>query len=93
MFTNFSKLKLPTPIYINMVRDPVERVISWFYYIRAPWYLVGQRKNKDTKWLYKDFETCVLSGDPECRYVEGEDYVEMGKSQILFLCGHDERCG
>ena len=29
---NFSKHGLPTPIYVNIVRDPVERVISWFYY-------------------------------------------------------------
>lgn len=27
-----SRYGLPDPIYINIVRDPVERVISWFYY-------------------------------------------------------------
>ena len=28
------------PIYVNMVREPVNRIISWYYYVRAPWYIV-----------------------------------------------------
>ena len=28
------------PIYVNMVRDPVERLISWFNFIRAPWSVI-----------------------------------------------------
>jgi dermatan/chondrotin sulfate uronyl 2-O-sulfotransferase UST len=35
-YTNFSKYNLPKPIYVNLVRDPVERIISWFYYERSP---------------------------------------------------------
>lgn len=38
-YVNFTKFNQPTPIYVNMVRDPVERIISWFYYIRSPWYV------------------------------------------------------
>ncbi|XP_044570412.1 heparan sulfate 2-O-sulfotransferase pipe [Drosophila ananassae] len=36
-FMNFRPFHHPQPIYINLVRDPVERVISWFYYKRTPW--------------------------------------------------------
>lgn len=36
-YTNFTEFDLPKPIYINMVRDPIERVISWYYYVRTLW--------------------------------------------------------
>ncbi|KAF4524820.1 hypothetical protein B566_EDAN013980, partial [Ephemera danica] len=85
------------PIYMNIVRDPVERVISWYYYIRAPWYYVERKRAfpdlplPDPNWLKKDFETCVLRGDRECRYIEGETREGIGdhRRQSLFFCGHD----
>ena len=40
-FFNFSEFGYKSPIYMNFVRDPVERIISWYYYVRAPWYLVS----------------------------------------------------
>lgn len=99
-FTNFTKFNLPEPIYINVVRDPVERVISWYYYVRAPWYYVERKQIfpdlplPDPNWLKKDFETCVLKGDRECRYLEGEIHEGIGdhRRQTLFFCGHSEKC-
>ena len=29
------------PIYLNIVRHPVDRVYAWYYYIRAPWYIIN----------------------------------------------------
>ena len=31
---NFSQLNSSKPIWVSMVRNPVERILSWFYYIR-----------------------------------------------------------
>ncbi|GBP19034.1 Heparan sulfate 2-O-sulfotransferase pipe [Eumeta japonica] len=99
-YTNFTRYGYPTPIYVNVVRDPVERVISWYYYVRAPWYYVERKRAfpdlplPDPAWLKKDFETCVLSGDRECRYVRGETHEGIGdhRRQTLFFCGHEPEC-
>ncbi|XP_065079844.1 heparan sulfate 2-O-sulfotransferase pipe [Ochlerotatus camptorhynchus] len=99
-YTNFTRFGLPMPIYVNMVRDPVERIISWYYYVRAPWYFVERKQAfpdlplPDPRWLKKDFETCVLQGDPECTYAQGAIHEGIGdhRRQTLFFCGHDEQC-
>ena len=33
-FLDFEEFNKTTPIYINMIRHPIDRVISWYYYIR-----------------------------------------------------------
>lgn len=99
-YTNFTRFGYNSPIYVNVVRDPVERVISWYYYVRAPWYYVERKRAfpdlplPDPAWLKKDFETCVLSGDRECRYLEGETHEGIGdhRRQTLFFCGHEPEC-
>jgi dermatan/chondrotin sulfate uronyl 2-O-sulfotransferase UST len=98
---NFTRFGLGTPIYVNVVRDPVERMISWFYYLRAPWYYVERRRNfpdlplPDPEWLRKDFETCVMDPeDQECLYEKGTTHDGYGdhRRQSLFFCGHDKAC-
>ena len=61
------RFNLPDPIYINLVRDPVERVISWYYYVRAPWYFVERKRAfpdlplPNPNWLRKVSEDCSIS--------------------------------
>lgn len=96
---NFTKFNVAKPIFINLVRDPVERIISWFFYVRGSYSnaIKYQRfKNlplKPEKWFKKDFNHCVRSGDPECVYEQlsttgGGDY----RRQSMFFCGHDTDC-
>jgi len=99
-FTNFTKFNLDMPIYVNMVRDPVERVISWYYYVRAPWYFVERKRAfpdlplPNPNWLKKDYETCVRTNDPECRYLPGHRRDGFGdhRRQTMFFCGHADDC-
>ncbi|TRY71697.1 hypothetical protein TCAL_01018 [Tigriopus californicus] len=96
------------PIYMNFVREPVQRVISWYYYIRAPWY----QFESDDKGNYKrmkpmfagkafplklSYDECVLGQYQECRYIPGHNHVAYREggahvSQMMFFCGHEPRC-
>lgn len=98
-YINFRLYDLPQPIYINMVRDPVERVISWFYYRRTPWIAVQTYKFTkqfhNTKFYKKTYEQCVQEKDPECVYMEGANFEQNLANHIkqtLFFCGHDPVC-
>lgn len=44
--------------------------------------------------LKKDFETCVLTSDPECVYNQGVRREGIGdhRRQTLFFCGHEPEC-
>lgn len=97
-YLNFSRFEQPRPIYINMVRDPVERVISWYYYIRAPWVFVPGRRRKNRQmpnpqWVNTEFDQCVENGEKVCTYIEGSMLERVGdhRRQTLFFCGHNER--
>jgi len=97
---DFSRYNLPNPIYINMVRHPTDRLVSWFYYIRAAWYVIERHRLFPSNplplssWLKKDFDTCVMDpSDFECKYLMG-DMEGFGdhRRQSIFFCGMDTDC-
>ena len=67
-FLDFEKFGLENwmPDFFGLIRDPVNRLISSFYYTRAAWNIVGkmemfpQFKPPPVKYLRQDFESCVL---------------------------------
>ncbi|XP_037933842.1 heparan sulfate 2-O-sulfotransferase pipe isoform X2 [Teleopsis dalmanni] len=97
---NFHEFQYPKPIFINLVRDPVERVISWYFYIRNSYRNAiefrkhPEREIKPASWYKKDFNKCVRSGDPECQYVPFtiNEYSGNFKRQSIFCCGHNKDC-
>ncbi|CAH1790901.1 unnamed protein product [Owenia fusiformis] len=78
--------KLKEPIYINMVRDPVEQAISNYYYDR----LDGMsRKNFSEKEKKKTIEECLAGAS------SGQDLASCGLNMNLYaqwFCGHSDDC-
>jgi len=78
---DFAKQGHKRPIYVSMIRDPLEHAHSQFYWLRAPFAVVERALTfgKDNAvnhlpratFLKKNFEVCLTSNDPECTYRPG----------------------
>ena len=74
-FINFQEFGLQNPIYINFVRVPVDKVISWYYYRRQNWYMFEStdalKEGSPFEFpalLKMTFEDCVHQSLPECTF-------------------------
>ncbi|XP_065284809.1 uronyl 2-sulfotransferase isoform X1 [Dermacentor albipictus] len=90
-FLDFEEFGHANPTYINMVRDPVDRIASSFYYSRA----IAARRRDPTlrkvppRWLRETFEECVQRGGDGCCFAEGQPHRSL---MVPYFCGHDPRC-
>ena len=99
-FIDFEKFGFEwRPDWFNVIRNPVEKVISYFYYRRAPWKLKLEQNlfhdftMPSEDFMNKDLTTCILDeSDPECRFVDGEPIGLYGNHAIMQFCGHDPYC-
>uniref|UniRef100_UPI00358FD20F heparan sulfate 2-O-sulfotransferase 1 isoform X2 n=1 Tax=Myxine glutinosa TaxID=7769 RepID=UPI00358FD20F len=84
-FMDFSKFGAPKkPLYINIIRDPIDRLVSYYYFLRfGDDYRPGLRRRKQGD--KKTFDECVLEGGPDCA-------PERLWLQIPFFCGHSAEC-
>ncbi len=96
------------PTWISLVRDPLERAISWYYYQLTPWYKLKfdpelnetvLTEKVSVREVKTSLDECVEAKLPECSFNIGQP-LHQGKrgpahaSQIAFFCGHDpEVCG
>lgn len=83
-FVDFAKFGLPQPVYINLIRDPIQRLVSHYYFLRfgddfRP-YVVRKRKGNKVS-----FDECVKRKERDC------DPVNMWL-QIPFFCGQSFNC-
>ncbi|XP_077996011.1 uronyl 2-sulfotransferase-like [Glandiceps talaboti] len=84
-FIDFTRFGYENPIYINIVRQPLSRLISDYYFRRFG----DEKKSKDnfkrTSMLYQTFDECVLRNRVECK---GDSIFYI----IPYFCGQDSRC-
>lgn len=95
---NFSRYDLPKPIYINLVRHPIQKVISAYYYIRHPavygWYLQrGNRKLEPKEYFDTSFNDCVKQAKiPDCQFEPNVRNFQDWRRFSLYFCGNDPVC-
>ncbi|KAG7153551.1 heparan sulfate 2-O-sulfotransferase 1-like [Homarus americanus] len=85
------------PAYITVVRDPVEKYISYFRFKRVDHERVKlemavkekQRPGSGRTWYWKKLEECVSGDDPECDFSPGS---RSFSSAVPFFCGQYEQC-
>ncbi|ELU09623.1 hypothetical protein CAPTEDRAFT_189619, partial [Capitella teleta] len=87
-YTDFSRLwsKKSLPTYINIIRNPQDRLISLYYYFR--FHPVQRRKKMPIALRKMTYDTCVRMELPECTAPNPEGFWTM----VPYFCGHDPIC-
>nr|CAG4648009.1 EOG090X088H [Moina brachiata]SVE93082.1 EOG090X088H [Moina brachiata] len=83
-YLDFSKFSAPSPMFINIIRQPLDRMISYYYFLRygddfRPHLVRKKQGNKIS------FDECVKEGHAEC------DPSNLWL-QVPFFCGHHADC-
>ena len=91
-----SNAALPSPTWVSVVREPVAKFVSRYFYARdhaVPSFKKLLKRGVPyalnttmAEWKAKGLDDCVLKKDPECTMVEGQLYDLMivgGKGRIL----------
>ena len=86
-FINFENFEIPQPIYINMVRDPVEHEISEYYYYRQN--CIGNPGCRiEKEFLNETIDECIERQSLHyCIYP-----IVNGTELLSFFCGHQLKC-
>ncbi|XP_061125600.1 uronyl 2-sulfotransferase a isoform X3 [Syngnathus typhle] len=89
-FLNFSRFKIEEPVYINIIRDPINRFLSNYFFRRfGDWrgeqnHLIRTPQMTDDE-RYLDINVCILENYPECSNPR-VFYI------IPYFCGQHPKC-
>ena len=81
-FIDFRRFGDLNPIYFSMVREPVDKFVSRYFYSRFNGgFMYDKLKKRNSSWIRgvsreeytrRDIEDCIFQGDPECSLVQGQ---------------------
>jgi len=74
--------------WVNMVREPVARLVSQFHYLRSARRWSKRSRKPPSEWFLKSLDRCVDENDPECLVGSGGQDL-----QLTYFCGSKMECG
>lgn len=95
---DFSKYNLAKPIYINLVRHPIQKAMSAYYFVRRPEVFEFYRKNynrtvDEKEYFEMSFNDCVKQAKrSECIFDSRNKYRADWRVGVLHFCGNKRVC-
>ena len=95
---DFNKYDYAKPIYINMIRHPIDKVISAYYYRRHPYTYAFYVKNfqeelRDREYFDMSFSECVRQAKiDDCIFDSHNMFNDDWRRFAMHFCGIEKPC-
>lgn len=96
---NMTEYDLPTPIYVSLVRHPIQKVMSAYYEERNPFVFINRIKDEPGEavpqkpFFDTTFNDCVAKGKrPACTFDSKMAFNKDWRRMAMHFCGNNPVC-